>query len=47
MRLGIRTYKCLAMLASILPHVYVDKDWVAEAIKDIDPDKIVDTEPYA
>ncbi len=29
MRLGIRTYKCLAMLASILPHIYVDKEWVA------------------
>jgi hypothetical protein len=29
MRLGVRTYKRLAMLASILPNVNVDKEWVA------------------
>jgi hypothetical protein len=29
MRLGVRTYKCLAMLALILPNIYVDKEWVA------------------
>ena len=28
-RLGVRTYECLAMLASILPNVYVDMEWVA------------------
>ena len=30
MRLGVRrTYKCLAMLESILPNIYGDKEWVA------------------
>jgi hypothetical protein len=28
-RLGVRIYKCLAMLVSILPNVYLDKEWVA------------------
>ncbi len=28
-RLGVRTYKRFAMLALILPNVYVDKEWVA------------------
>ncbi len=27
--LGVRTYKCLAMPALILPYLYVDKEWVA------------------
>jgi hypothetical protein len=29
MQLGVRTYKCLAMQVSILPNVYLDKEWVA------------------
>jgi hypothetical protein len=29
MRIGVRTYKCLVMLASILLNLYVDKEWVA------------------
>ena len=28
-RLGVRTYKCLAMLASIVHTVYIDNAWVA------------------
>ena len=28
--LGVRTYERLALLASILPKVYIDKDWVAK-----------------
>jgi hypothetical protein len=29
MRLGVRTHKHLAMLALILPNIYIDKEWVA------------------
>jgi len=29
-RLGVRTYKCVAMLASIIQNVYIDNDWVAQ-----------------
>ena len=29
-RFGVRTYERLALLASILPKVYIDKDWVAK-----------------
>ena len=29
-RLGMRTYKCLAMMASIIQNVYIDNDWVAQ-----------------
>jgi len=29
-RLGVRTYERIAMLASILPKVYIDREWVAK-----------------
>ena len=29
-RLGVRTYECMALLASNLPKIFLDKEWVAE-----------------
>ena len=29
-RLGVRTYERISLLASILPKVYIDKEWVTQ-----------------